>query len=174
MTPDIVVFDRAIANGYPVAAVCGRRELISELHRSQMSYDPPSPLALAALIETGKAVSESHSHEQTLALGERLRAGLKWIADERGIQWFSTGFGSSFVVYWQRDVVRMPSDIRIEGLSNASQFRAEMVERGFLMPSGALVPCYLCAAHEEADVDSFIEAARDVLAGFSAASYEER
>ena len=42
------------------------------------------------------------------------------------------------------------------------------------MPTGALVPCYLCAAHEEADVDGLLEAARDVLAGSYAASYEER
>ena len=139
-----------------------------------MSYDPPSPLALAALIETGKAVGDSHSHDQTLALGDRLRAGLKWMADECDIQWFSTGFGSSFVVYWERDVVRMPSEIRIEGLGDASQFRARMVERGFLLPPGALVPCYLCAAHEEVDVDGLIEAARDVLAGCCAASHEER
>jgi glutamate-1-semialdehyde 2,1-aminomutase len=174
MSPDIVVFDNTIANGYPIAAVCSRHKFVSELHRGHLSYEPPSPLALAALIETSKAVSESQAHEHTLALGERLRAGLKWIADECGIHWFSTGFGSSFVQYWQPGVVRMPSDIRIERLGDASQFRTEMAGRGFLMPPGAIAPCYLSAAHKEADVDSFIEAARGVLAGFDPAGHEEQ
>ena len=54
------------------------------------------------------------------------------MADWCDIQWFSTGFGSSFVVYWQRDVVRMPSEIRIEGFGDASQFRARMVREACL------------------------------------------
>ncbi len=79
--PDLVVLGKAMANGYPLAAVGGRAELMEEVRRTWISSTlATESVALAAASATLRALVEERVPEHLGALGGRLLGGLRELA----------------------------------------------------------------------------------------------
>lgn len=156
--PDLVTFGKGMANGFSVAALGGKREimdeggltagkertfLISTTHGAEMS-------SLGAFIETVNFYKERNVCERLWQLGHTMVKGLNEIAKEEGV-------GNLFYTIGE-DV--SPSFVVCDGAGNPSQehktvFCQELLNHGILMTAPAF-----CYEHSDNDINRALEASR--------------
>jgi glutamate-1-semialdehyde 2,1-aminomutase len=161
VTPDLSTFGKALANGFALSALAGRREIM-QLGSRERESDQVFLLStthgaetsgLAAAISTMRVyVSEpviEHLHRQ----GERLRTGLEGVARARGLERHFKVIGRACnLLYATLDADARPSQ------PFRTLFLQETIRRGILMPS--LIVSY---SHGDADVDQTIAAVDGAL-----------
>jgi glutamate-1-semialdehyde 2,1-aminomutase len=161
--PDLSTFGKGMANGFAVAALVGRRDimrvgaidepgvertfLVSTTHGGEMP-------GMGALVEAVRVYQDDNVIEHLWSYGRRLLDGLSAVAHEAGV-------GAHFVMegnpvsmnYGTRDADGAPS------LAFRTLFSQEMIRRGVLMPWIAT-----SAAHGDAELAATLDAARGALA----------
>lgn len=174
--PDLSTFAKAIANGYPIAAVGGRADLMDHFNTRPDgtvlfggTYNG-NPMSVAAALTTIDILEAGDGavHRRLYALGDRMRTGLQSIVDRLGLPARAVNQGSVFVLYFTERDVRSYEDALTSDASWYVAFHRGMTERGFLMLPMNLKRNHLTAAHTEEDVDLTLQAAEDVLAGLAA------
>lgn len=159
--PDLSTFGKAIANGFAVSALVGRRDVM-ELGGLRHDRDRVFLLstthgaeshALAAAIETIRIYEREGVIEFLHRQGRRLKAGIEEAARELGLADHFQVLGRPCnLVYAARDAEKNPSQ------AFRTLVLQEAVKRGILMPS--LVVSF---SHSDEDVDRTIDALRGVL-----------
>jgi glutamate-1-semialdehyde 2,1-aminomutase len=162
VVPDLSAFGKAMANGFSVSVLAGRRDvmklggndhdrervfLLSTTHGAETH-------ALAAAVATMRFY-ESHPVVETLhARGERLRRGFMQAVAQNGLAGYvDLASRDCNLLFATRDADKRPSQ------PFRTLFMQEMIKRGFIAPS--FVVSY---SHGEADIDRTIEAAGEALA----------
>lgn len=174
--PDLSTFAKAMANGYPIAAIGGRADLMDHfntrpdgtvLFGGTYNGNPMSVAAALATIDILEA-GDRAIHRHLYRLGERMRSGLQSIVDRLGLPARAQSQGSVFVLYFTDREVRSYEDALASDPAWYVAFHRGMTERGFLMLPMNLKRNHLTAAHTDEDVDRTLEAAEDVLTGLAA------
>lgn len=161
LDPDLCGFGKALANGFAVSALVGKREimelggwnhdrdrvfLLSTTHGAETH-------ALAAAIATMEFYRDEDVIEVLHRQGDRLRRGCEQVAVELGLGAHLQVIGRACnLVFVTRDAAGERSQ------EFRTLFMQELVERGILGPS--FVVGY---SHSDADVDLTIEAVREAL-----------
>ncbi|MCG5220089.1 aspartate aminotransferase family protein [Streptosporangium soli] len=177
---DLTLFGKAIANGYPVAAVEGDPALIA-------STDPTAggpvgwvgtynghAVAMAAVTASLTALRDGSVHGHLVQLTDRLREGFERRASAHGVPARLAGGGGHFQPYFTAEPV---DDYRTATATDATRYAAllaETVERGILIVEKPLLHCALSAAHTEADVDLLLDAAEASFSGRPSATATAR
>jgi glutamate-1-semialdehyde 2,1-aminomutase len=178
VTPDLTTLGKAIANGYPVAALAGRADVMDRFNTrlegdvhfgGTFNGNAFSMVACLATIEALEA-DDGAIHKRLYALGERMRVGLDAIVERLGITARPTSFGSVFVCYFTDREVLSFDDALTSDPEMYVGFHREMTNRGFYMLPLNLKRNHLTAAHTMEDVDNALAAADEVLTGLAARS----
>jgi len=155
--PDLCSFGKALANGFSVSALAGKREymrlggiehfdrprvfLLSTTHGAETH-------ALAAAIATMRVYQNEPVVEHLFRQGERLRLGAEQAVARHGLQEFVKIIGKPCcLTYATLDRNHVPSQ------TFRSLFIQETIKRGVLMPS--LVVSY---SHADEDIDYTVDA----------------
>ncbi|HXF62202.1 MAG TPA: aminotransferase class III-fold pyridoxal phosphate-dependent enzyme, partial [Caldilineaceae bacterium] len=167
VTPDLSTFAKAMANGYPIAAVAGRAEYMERFAPGGGVFFAGTynghPVGVAAALATIAALADGEVHRRCFALAERAANGLQAIAAELGITMSVARFGSVFVPYFMEGPIESYTDLLRNDTARDLWFRQRMCERGIFMLPTALKRNHVSAAHTEADIDRTLETARDLL-----------
>jgi glutamate-1-semialdehyde 2,1-aminomutase len=167
VTPDLSTFAKAMANGYPIAALVGRAELMDRFGPGGGVFFAGTynghPVGVAAALATIAELEDGTVHRHCFALAERAAAGMRGIADELGIPMTVAQFGSVFVPYFFDGPTERYEDLLANDTARDVWFRRTMCERGIFMLPQALKRNHVSAAHTAADIDRTLERARDVL-----------
>ncbi len=168
VTPDLTTLGKAIANGFPCAAICGRRELMERFATAGGDVFFAGTfnghgLATTAALATIELLEEGQVHEHIFRLGEEIRRGITQIITELGIEAHVAGFGSVFVVYFLEPPVVSYTDLLRNNSERDMAFRWGMVDRGIFMHPMCLKRSHVGAAHTQQDVDRTLEAAEQSL-----------
>jgi len=145
--PDLSAMSKAIANGYPIAAVLGKdayREATQRIYMTGSFWY--GSVAMAAAMATFEVHREEGVLERVIAMGQRLRDGLEAQATGHGYRLRQTGPA-------QMPMVLFDEDPAFE-LVRAFTQRA-IAEGVYLHPFHNM---FLCGAHGEADVDEALDA----------------
>ena len=161
ISPDLSTFGKGMGNGFSVAALAGRREIM-ELGGLQHDRERVFLLStthgaethcLAATIETMQIYRRDNVIEFMYRQGERLRAGVNRAIDTLGLKGSFEVLGRApNMIYATRDQSRQPSQ------AFRALFLQETIRRGLIMPS--LVVSF---SHSDADIDRTIEAIGEAL-----------
>jgi glutamate-1-semialdehyde 2,1-aminomutase len=157
--PDLSTFGKGMANGFAVAALVGRREimevgaidrpgqertfLVSTTHGGEMS-------SLAAFLETVDVYEQQDVTAHLWDFGARLLTGLEACAREAGVAGSFQLQGSAISMNY----VTLDRDGKPD-LALRTLFSQEMIRNGVLMPW--IAPCF---AHGDAELDETLSAAR--------------
>lgn len=169
VTPDLTCLGKAIANGYPIAAICGRKDLMERFATAggdvffAGTYNA-HPLATAAGLATVEELESGEAYEHIFRLGDEIRQGLREITERLGIQTYVAGFGSVFVIYFMDPPVENYSDLLRNNAEMDLAFRKGMIERGIFILPKPLKRCHISTAHTDKDIGRTLEAAEHVLA----------
>lgn len=164
ITPDLTTLGKAMANGYPVAALGGRADLLGELSSDPGgrvffagTYNGHPAMAAAALATVRKLRSEP-VHEHVFALGERIRSELTALYARLGVPVVVTGYGSVFVTYFQDGPVDHYGDLLRNDAELFVGYRRELLREGvFELPLNLKRSC-VSYAHTDAHVDRLLTA----------------
>ena len=169
VTPDITTFAKGIANGYPLAAICGREEIMDRFNTAPGgdvffagSYNA-HPISMAAALATIEELEGGKVHEHIFRLGDMVKKGLSKIIEDLGLKAHVTGFGSVFVTYFMEPPVNNYRDLLNNDAEMFLSYRKGMIERGIFMLPTNLKRNHVTASHTEDDIKKTIDAADIVL-----------
>jgi len=167
VTPDLSTFAKAMANGYPIAALVGKGEFMDRFGPGggvafAGTYNG-HPLGVAAALATIAELEDGSVHEHCFALSRQVGEGLQQIGDELGIPLNVVVFGSVFVPYFMKGLIENYSDLLSNDTKRDVWFRRTMCEHGIFMIPTALRRSHISAAHTQDDIERTLETARQVL-----------
>jgi len=165
--PDLVVYGKAVANGFPLALVGGKAEYMDSIIDPDPTRRPfvagtynGHPVAVAAATETVRylAANKDNIYPKMEAMGAAMEAGIAGIFARRGVTACVARQGSAFSFYMMAKPPRDLHDI-IEGHDFARDvaLRRALIQRGVFFVPIATKQCSLSAAHSDADVEFTLE-----------------
>jgi glutamate-1-semialdehyde 2,1-aminomutase len=168
--PDLTTLGKAIANGFPLAAVAGRREHLEQLNTTTDgrvhfggTYNGGA-VAVEAGLATIEQLEDGRVHERVFRLGERMRDGLAAIAARAGVPAVVGGFGSLFVLCFMSGELRSYDDVLRNDTDLFLRYRRELVRRGVFEMPESLGRSHIGASHTEEDIDRSLAIAAEALA----------
>lgn len=159
IVPDLTTYAKALANGYPLAAFGGRRDVMAMLDRVVItSTYAGETLSLAAAAATLDVLRHTPALDHLWAMGRRLQAGFDAAAAALGLPYRSFGLPPAVQFRFGDDPA---ADERLR-----QHFFHGLYERGIF----AARPFLLSAAHHEADIDETVAAMQSTLEALEPAS----
>jgi glutamate-1-semialdehyde 2,1-aminomutase len=166
VTPDLTAMGKAMANGFPIAALAGRRDLLEEF-----STVPGQPVMLAgtynghpgtaaAALATINKLEREPVHAHIFRLGDRVRTELRAMFDEIGVQACVTGFGSVWASYFMDGPARSYTDLLRNDADLYVGYRRRMVEHGIFELPANLKRNHISYVHTDDHIDQLIDATR--------------
>src|SRR5690625_1895475 len=171
ITPDLTAYGKAMGNGFPVAGMGGRRDLMERFNSAggdvmlAGTYNG-NPASMAAAVATMTAISDPDVgfHDHVFRLGDRMRAGLDQIMKSHDVPAVVTGIGSVFVTYFLSGTVSGYRDLLRNNDVAYAEFHRRMINEGFMMYPMALKRNHITLAHTADQIDQTLEAADGVIA----------
>lgn len=169
VTPDLSIFAKALASGYPISAVVGKQswmdaiEQARVIHAGTMNAGNPTVAAALATIEV---LEQEHPYPRMFQLGEELMEGLRNAAHDVGIPVLVQGMGPMFhISFTAKKALTDYLDTLMVDRTRLNAFIAGMHDEGIRIIGRGLF--YISAAHTPADISRAIEASRIVMKGIS-------
>jgi glutamate-1-semialdehyde 2,1-aminomutase len=172
--PDVTILAKAVAAGFTLSAIAGRKRYLAQLHNAGIvhagTYNgnvasvAASLAAIRALAADGGAV-----YPRMEALGQKLMSGLRQLANRHGHAFLAQGVGQVFNTHFTplaeirdyRDAARS-DQLKMEDFVEAMQnVGVRLTGRGTF---------FLSAAHTEADIEATLRAADLAFASLNRAA----
>lgn len=169
VAPDLSTFAKAVANGFPVAAIAGRRNLLEQFNTTATgnvtfagTYNGGS-VQTAAALATIEVLESEPVHEHVFRLGDRMRDGLREITDELGIPALVSGLGSLYVMLFMEGPLETYDDVVRNDREFFVAYRKELVRRGVLEMPENIGRNHIMYSHTDQDIDRALEVSREAL-----------
>jgi len=168
VTPDMTVLGKAISNGYPMAAVLGRRDVMQHAARMFISSTYWSdPLGLRAALTTIRELRSRDVPGQLEWFGAELQRRLNEVAGETGLAVRCGGLSVHPHVHFATDDAAIKAKL-------STLYVQEMAKRG----CHGYPAFYLNAAQGDAELEQTVAAAREsfaiLAAGWSSGNLDQR
>lgn len=165
VTPDLSVFAKAMASGYPISAIVGKREWMHLLETGEviqagtMNSNGPT---VAAALATITYLEKIQPYDEIHRLGEKLMEGIRNAAKKNGHRLLVQGIGPVFSIsFTDKDKYADYRDTLSGNKKLLAQFISAMHDRGIRIIGRGL--WYISAVHTEEEIDHAIAVVNDVL-----------
>ncbi len=157
VTPDLATFGKAMANGYPIAALVGKREIMGVLSKEvflSSTFFPNSDAQVAAL-KTIEILQRDQVLDAVAAKGRKFGEDVEKVLAESGIPARFSGSPWMPFITFPKDATGLYKKLRVE-------FYTQLIRRGvFLQPYHH---GYICHRHTDADLAFTVQAIKESLA----------
>jgi len=172
VVPDLATYGKAMTCGFPMAAICGRGDVMETANPARKGTPDyaclsgtlsGNPLSCAAGVAALGELAKPGVYVRLHAAGQRLREGMAAIAKQQGVALQALGEGpiaQPVFIDPQRPIVN-ELDLRGADGKRAVRLGQELVRRGIFVVPGAKM--YLSLAHTDADIDDTLNAFSDSL-----------
>ncbi|MBI2171030.1 MAG: aspartate aminotransferase family protein [Chloroflexi bacterium] len=167
VTPDLAALGKVIGGGYPLAAVCGRADIMRAYDAGAVAggdFIPQTgtlngnPVAAVAGLATLAELRKPGVYQRLHDAGSRLRTALQQTLDQAEIPARVCGEDTVFDVYFtEAPITTYRSTLSANG-AMLRRFNRLLLERGILKGGQKF---YLSLAHTDQDLDQTIAAIRD-------------
>ena len=161
VTPDLSIFAKAMANGFPVAAIVGRADLLDMFVKGGVLHGGTfnaQPVTMAAMLAVQQALTPG-GYEAASRRGVRLREGIRGILEDAGVKAQVTGFELMFHVGFGLDApARNYRDLLRSDKALYVKFCHALLKRGVrALERGAW---FVSFEHSDDVIDTTLEAVR--------------
>ena len=158
VTPDLSVFGKAMANGYPIGAVVGKEEImnvvIEQVFISSTFF--PNSLSQVAALKTIEIMEREHILEKIAQKGRKFCVRTEEIVRDSGVACDLSGAPLMPFITFNKDKNKLYKKLR-------NQFYTHLIRRGvFLQPYHH---GYIAYRHTEEDLDYVADVIREALDG---------
>jgi len=154
VTPDLAAFGKGMANGMPISAIVGKREIMKELEEVFFSFTfGGEALSLAAAFASIKEMREKDVIQHFWKQGKKLKEGYNRLAQEYELIEYTQciGLPAHSAIYFRIN--------DRDSLELKSLFQQEMIKRGIL----TMGVHNFCFSHSDEDIERTLEAYEDSL-----------
>ncbi len=172
VTADLAAYGKTISGGYPLAAMCGRADVMDVMNGWRPADDPKRviasgtfngyPVGAVAGLATLGVLERPGTYERLFAMGDRITREITAMGARHSIPLLVGGEGPVLQVLFtgEREIVDYGSMFRADK-QKAYVFGVEMIKRGlFVSPFEKI---YLSLAHTDGHIDQLLESAEEVL-----------
>jgi len=161
VTPDLATFGKAMANGFSLSALVGKREI---MERGGLDHSHPRVFllsttngtethCLAAALKTVQILSDTPIIEENWQIGKQLREGFNSLAEQHGIDQYARMQGVDISPWYSFSNTQGKVDLALRTL-----FLQETISHGVLIPYVAI-----SASHRQNEVDQTLDAVDKAL-----------
>jgi glutamate-1-semialdehyde 2,1-aminomutase len=166
ITPDLSIFAKAMASGYPISAIVGRKEWMNLIVESKVIHAGTmnsSNSCIAAALGTIEVLeSDPDTYKRIFALGNKLINGLRELNEKHDQNMLVQGLGPMLHTgFTHLEYVKDFRDVLNYDKQKLSKFIAAMHDNGIRIIGRGL--WYISAVHTAADIDKALETADKVL-----------
>lgn len=171
--PDLLVFGKALANGYPIAVLGGRKDMMDLfvdpdsskqvlLAGTYNGHPVPTAAAIATLERLRMNDGEVYRHVESL--GEMMEYGIESIVRKIGLNGVVARQSSAFCLYFMDHLPTDWHDIAMHhDFDLDTAFRLNLIDRGIYVFPLATKQCSISAAHSKADIEETLRRVEDSL-----------
>jgi glutamate-1-semialdehyde 2,1-aminomutase len=168
VTPDLTVFAKAMANGFPTGAVCGKEEimnLIEPVGNVHMAGTfSGHPISMAAAKATLEQLERRETYETLEQSGAFLEEQIMQIIREENLPAQVSRYRSVFAVYFTDRRINNYRDLKLNNDEELfTVYCTRMREQGVFIPPQAYKRSHITAAHSKDDLQATVDAARNAL-----------
>ncbi len=143
--PDLACFGKAIANGFPVSVITGRRDIMEEFNEVFFSFTyAGETLSLAAIIATIKKLREQNVHQYVWEIGQYLKDQVEALIAKHDLSDYLGIIG-----YPVKTAFNFKGTDTVEPLAMKTYWQQECAARGVLF-IGYHLPSF---SHRKEDID---------------------
>ena len=165
--PDLTTLGKIIGGGMPVGAYGGRADVMHCISPLGPVYQAGTlsgnPLAMACGLATLRVLKQTNPYAQLELQTQRLAQGLSHAAQSAGLANTVAHVGSMFTLFFHDQPVTNYSIASQCDTQRFARYFWGMIERGIYLPCSQFEANFVSTAHEPADIEATIEAARDVF-----------
>ncbi|WP_238008823.1 aminotransferase class III-fold pyridoxal phosphate-dependent enzyme [Dactylosporangium sp. AC04546] len=163
VTPDVAIYGKAVAGGWPVAAIAGRRELLELFGTGKVNHSGTfnaSVMAAAAVSATMDVLRETQPYVSVEEHGTALMTGLRGIGERHGVPLHVQGLPAAFHVSFRAegapptDVVDHAS-LQSLDLARYNRFSRTLAAHGIWVAGRGI--WYVSAAHGPAELTDTLD-----------------
>ncbi len=163
--PDLATYAKAIANGYPLAAFGGKREIMSIIGQGVAqggTYTNNKP-GVSGAYATLKLLKEKPILKDIEKHGRRLMDGLKEIFEENAFTVAITGYPAMFSFTLGVEKITSQRDWAHGNKELAESLTRAAIQRGIMPDLDPREPWFLCYQHSDKDVDETLNVYADIV-----------
>lgn len=158
VTPDLACYGKAVANGFPVSVIGGKREIMEEFEDVFFSFTyGGETLSLAAIVATVKKLKDERVHEYVWEIGQYLKDGILRLIDAHGVSDYLGILG-----YPVKTAFDFKGTGAVHPLEMKTYFQQECATRGVLC-IGYHLPSF---AHKKEHIDFTLGVYDEILPEF--------
>jgi glutamate-1-semialdehyde 2,1-aminomutase len=169
VTPDLTTMGKAMANGFPIAAIAGKKEYMMRFNTNPGgdvwfagTYNGHA-VGTAASLATIELMENEPVHEHIFRLGEKMRSSLREIYNRLEIEAFVAGFGSVFTSYFMSFEPKNYSDLQHNDAEFYISYRRRLLEKGIFKLPMNLKRNHIGYSHTDEHIDTTLEIIESVL-----------
>jgi len=156
VTPDLTVLGKAIANGYPISVVTGKKDVMSaaasKLFISSTFF--PNSEGFVAALKTIEILEREKVLENIWEKGDRFIGKIRTLVDTYDVGAKLTGVGPMFYITFDKDETGAYKDKR-------KTFYTQLIRKGFFFTP--YHHAYICFRHTEEDLNLTLKAIEESL-----------
>lgn len=156
VTPDLAIFGKAIAGGFSLSMICGKKEYMEKVHPSGTFN--ATPIAVAASLATIAELEKPGTYERMDDLGKRLADGIVELGKKHSLKTYANHHNG--ICQMQIGIDRAPKDFRdcLENVDKNSYDKLFLLARDYgVRLTSARGRIYISTAHTEEDIDKTLE-----------------
>jgi glutamate-1-semialdehyde 2,1-aminomutase len=165
--PDLTTLGKIIGGGMPIGAYGGRADLIDAVAPAGPVYQAGTlsghPLSMAAGIATLDELDDDRYGDLEVAAAE-LEAGLADAASRAGRNVAIARVGSLLTVFFRSTPPTHAAEAFASDREAYARFFGAMLDRGVLLPPSQFETWFVSMAHERAEIEVTLDAARTAFA----------
>jgi len=149
--PDIVVYGKAMGNGYAISAVIGKKDVMAMAQETFISSTFwTERVGFAAALKTIEVIKREKVWEHLIRIGTKIGVGWEKLSDKNGLKLRVTDF---------KPLITMKFGYGNLNSAITTLFTQEMLKRGYLAASSV----YVSFSHEDHIIDNYLENVDDVF-----------
>ena len=163
---DICTFAKSMANGYPIAAVCGKEDLMRSIKYGGVLHGgtfTAHSVAISAANKTLEIIESTNALATVNQYGLDLRDGLSRILTDHNIPHSFTGHPSMSGLFFSEKPPTNARDFKNSNYPLYEKLAEELLEFGVLCEFDPREPWFICEAHAKDALEPTLDAFRTAL-----------
>ncbi|MFQ5920430.1 MAG: aspartate aminotransferase family protein, partial [Nitrososphaerales archaeon] len=168
--PDIATFAKAIANGFPIAAIAGKREVMERLSPAGRVYQASTfagnPVSVAASLATLRTLVRRRNtlYPKLSRRCEEIAKGIRDCLSSLKFEAAVNSLGSMFQIFFTDGVVRDYESVKRSDVKLFKRFFDHLLrEEGVFIPPSQFETCFLSYSHSADDLKRTVHAFENAL-----------
>jgi glutamate-1-semialdehyde 2,1-aminomutase len=162
--PDIVTLAKAMGNGFPIAAICGKKAIMELLSPKGNVYQASTyggnPISVAAALKTIETLIDigNEVYPRITRACESLVVGIRDLAMDLGFKFAINSIGSMYQLFFTTEQVNNYNSAKKCDKINFRRLYDQLLKRDIFIPPSQFETCFVSNAHTEEDIDKTVEA----------------